>query len=132
MALTAFATVQDMQDLWRTMTAAEQARATVLLLAVSNRLRQQAKAAGMNLDDLAAADEVYAAVLKTVTVDVAARAMNTPTDEVPMSQMSQSALGYTVSGTYLVPGGGIFIKRDELKLLGIRRQRIGAAEYDFN
>ena len=28
----------------------------------------------------------------------------------PMTQMSESALGYSVSGTYLVPGGGLFIK----------------------
>jgi hypothetical protein len=42
-----------------------------------------------------------------------------------MTQMSESALGYTVSGTYLSPGGGLFIKKTELARLGLRRQRIG-------
>ena len=42
--------------------------------------------------------------------------------------MSESALGYTVSGTYLVPGGGLFIKKSELARLGLRRQRIGVRE----
>ena len=49
----------------------------------------------------------------------------TPTDKEPMTQMSESALGYSVSGTYLVPGGGLFIKQSELSRLGLKRQRFG-------
>lgn len=45
-----------------------------------------------------------------------------------MSQYSESALGYTVSGTFLVPGGGLFVKKSELERLGLRRQRIGVIE----
>lgn len=70
--------------------------------------------------------EVYDSVVRSVTVDVCARVMMTPTDEPPMTQMSQSALGYSVSGTYLVPGGGIFIKRSELASLGLTGQKVGA------
>ena len=71
-------------------------------------------------------------VVKSVTVDVIARALMTSTDSEPMSQMSQSALGYTVSGTYLVPGGGLFIKRSELARLGLRRQRCGVIDLNGN
>ena len=46
-----------------------------------------------------------------------------------MTQYSQSALGYSVSGTYLVPGGGIFIKNTELKILGLKNQRYGVIEF---
>jgi len=47
--------------------------------------------------------------------------------------MSQSALGYSVSGTFLVPGGGLFIKRSELARLGLLRQRVEVIElYDRN
>ena len=44
--------------------------------------------------------------------------------------MSQSALGYSVSGTYAVPGGGIgnAIMDRDLKRLGLKRPRIGAIE----
>ena len=49
----------------------------------------------------------------------------TPTDKEPMTQESQSALGYSWSGTFLSPGGGLFIKKDELKRLGLKRQKIG-------
>jgi hypothetical protein len=72
--------------------------------------------------------DVLTSVVKSVTVDVVARALMTPTNEAPMSQMSQSALGYSVSGTFLVPGGGLFIKKSELARLGLRRQRIGVIE----
>ena len=66
--------------------------------------------------------------MKSVTVDVAARTLMTSTDGEPLSQMSESALGYSVSGTYLVPGGGLFIKKSELARLGLRRQRMGVRE----
>ena len=85
----------------------------------------------MDLDDLVSADPDYAEVAKSVTVDVTARALMTSTDSEPVTQMSQSAMGYSAQATFLVPGGGLFIKKSELERLGIRRQRFGAFEiYD--
>lgn len=75
-----------------------------------------------------ATGQVLSSVVKSVTVDVVARAIMTPTAGTPMSQMSQSAFGYSMSGTYLVPGGGLFIKRSELARLGLRRQQIGVID----
>jgi hypothetical protein len=45
-----------------------------------------------------------------------------------MAQESQSALGYTWSGTYAVAGGGIAnsILKNDLKKLGLLRQKAGA------
>ena len=70
--------------------------------------------------------------MKSVTVDIVARVLMTSTNAEPMTQMSQSALGYTVSGTYLVPGGGLFIKKTELARLGLRRQRYGVIDFYGN
>ena len=67
-------------------------------------------------------------VEKSVVVDVIARTLMTSTDAEPMTQRSESALGYSVSGTYLVPGGGLFIKKSELARLGLKRQRIGVID----
>ena len=67
-------------------------------------------------------------VLVSVVVDVIGRTLNTSTTAEPMSQYSQSALGYSMSGTYLVPGGGLFIKNSELRRLGIVRQRWGCVD----
>ena len=123
-----YATIEDIIALWRPLTPQEQERAAALLPVVSDSLRQAARNVGRDLDAMLEDGEVLENVLKSVTVDVTARAIMTPTDDAPMTQMSQSALGYSVSGTYLVPGGGLFIKKSELARLGLRRQRIGVIE----
>lgn len=127
-----FATVNEMTELFRAMTADEQARAAKLLPIVSDTLRVEARNAGKDLDRMIAADcsGAYANVVKSVTVDVTARALMTPTNEAPVSQFSQSALGYSVSGTFLVPGGGLFVKREELRRLGLRVQKGGCIRLD--
>ena len=123
-----YATIDDIIALWRPLTPQEQERAAALLPVVSDSLRQAAHNVGRDLDEMLAMGAVLENVLKSVTVDVTARAIMTPTDDAPMTQMSQSALGYSVSGTYLVPGGGLYIKKSELARLGLRRQRIGVIE----
>lgn len=123
-----YATIDDIIALWRPLTPQEKERATALLPVVCDSLRMEAKKVGRDLDEMLENGDVLANVLKSVTVDVTARALMTPTDDTPMTQMSQSALGYSVSGTYLVPGGGLFIKKAELARLGLRRQQIGVIE----
>ena len=127
--MTPFATVEDLNSLWRPLKPEEQIRAEELLKVVSNRLRQEADRVGKDIDKMIEESESYKDVVKSVTVDIVARTLMTSTDKEPMTQFSQSALGYTVSGTFLTPGGGIFIKRDELKALGLRRQRYGVIEF---
>ena len=127
----AYATISDRTILWRTMTAAEQTRATELLDTVSARLRVEANKVGKDLDALVEADVDLASVAKSVTCDIVARTMMTATDKEPMTQFAESAGGYSVSGTFLVPGGGLFVKKSELASLGIRRQQFGGLElYD--
>jgi len=131
--MTPFATIDDLTNLWRPMSADEQTRATGLLPVVSNRLRQEADNVGKDIDQMISESEVYKDVVKSVTVDIVARTLMTSTTQEPMTQYSESALGYSVSGTFLTPGGGLFIKRDELKALGLRRQRYGVIEpYDYD
>ena len=123
-----FATLQDVIVLWREMTPAEEARAEALLPVVSDSLRMEAKKVGKDLDAMIEADSTLATVAKSVTVDVVARTLMTSTDQEPMTQASESGLGYSASGTFLVPGGGLFIKKAELARLGLKRQRIGVIE----
>jgi hypothetical protein len=120
-----FATIEDINTLWRQMTTAESTRADALLPIVSDSLREEAFKVGKNLDDMIEERPTLASVAKSVTVDVVARALMTSTDSEPATQFSESALGYSVSGTYLVPGGGLFIKKSELARLGLKRQRMG-------
>ncbi len=126
--MSSFAAVEDVVALWRDLSVAECERAEALLPIVSDSLRMEARKVGKDLDKLIAASPELAAVTKSVTVDVVARTLMTPNNEAPMTQFSQSALGYSQSGTYLVPGGGLFIKKSELARLGLRRQKIGVIE----
>lgn len=124
-----YATIDDIIALWRPMTPEETNRAEALLPIVSASLRTEAKKVCVDLDAEVAADVDLAAVAKSVTVDVVVRAMMTATDQEPMTQLTQSAGGYSVSGTFLVPGGGLFIKKSELARLGLRRQRYGVINF---
>lgn len=129
--MASYATTQDVIALYRPLTPEETQRVAVLLPIVIDSLRQEAHNVGKDLDQMVVDGELSASVVKSVAVDVVARTLMTPTDGAPMTQMSQSALGYSVSGTYLVPGGGLFVKKSELVRLGLRRQRIGVIElYD--
>jgi len=110
------------------MTPEEIERAKQLIPIICASLRQEAKKVHKDLDAMIATDEDLALVAKSVTVDVVARTLLTSTEDEPMTQTTQSALGYSVSGTFLVPGGGLFIKKSELSRLGLRRQRIGVID----
>ena len=123
-----YATVEEINKMWRPLTQAEEKRAEELLPIVSARLRTEAKNVGKNLDQMIADDEDLVYVAKQVTVDVVARMLMTSTNQEPMTQFSQSGMGYTVSGTYLVAGGGLFIKKSELAMLGLKRQRMGGID----
>ena len=120
-----YATIEDVRTLWRNLTQEETERAESLLEVVSASLRVKAKEVGKDLDAMIAEDPDLAVVAKSVTVDVVARTLMTSTNQEPMTQYAESGLGYSVSGTFLVLGGGIFIKRTELARLGLRRQKIG-------
>lgn len=124
-----FASTTDLEKLWRSLKPAEKERAEALLEIVSNSLRFEGEKVGKDLDKQAADSVAFASVLKSVTVDVVARTLMTSTDQEPMTQVTESALGYSYSGSFLVPGGGLFIKESELKRLGLKRQRYGVIDF---
>jgi hypothetical protein len=127
--MSTFATLADLTALWRPLTAAEQSRAEALLEVVSDSLRFEANKVGKDLDKMCEATPSLKTIAKSVTVDVVARTLMTSTDHEPMTQMTQSAGGYSATGTFLVPGGGLFIKKSELARLGLRRQRMGVLNF---
>lgn len=123
-----YATIDDVRQLWREMTTEETNKAGYLLEVVSASLRSEAKKVGKDLDAMLEADDDLQIVAKSVTVDVVARTLMTSTNSEPMMQVTESALGYSVTGTYLTPGGGLFIKKSELARLGLRRQKYGVMD----
>lgn len=124
-----YATIDDITALWRPLKPEEIERANALLEVVSDNLRVEAEKASKNIEKMVSENPSYANVVKSVVVDIIARTLMTSTDQEPMTQTSESALGYSWSGSFLVPGGGLFIKRSELERLGLRRQRYGVIDF---
>lgn len=123
-----YITIDELIAMWRAMTPEEIARAEQLIPLVCASLRIEAKKVEKDLDAMVEADEDLKLVAKSVTGDVVARALLQSTNQEPLSQFSQTAGSYTVSGTYLNAGGGLFIKKSELARLGIKRQRFGGMD----
>lgn len=130
--MASFATVADVLEITgKDYTGAEMNRIEALLELISDTLRTYATNIGKDLDKMADASTAYANVLKLTTVDIVIRAIRQSFDGDPLTQESQSAIGYTWSGTYAIPGGGIAgaIMKNDLKRLGLRRQQFGTIEF---
>lgn len=127
-----YCSVDDVISLWRPLKNDEILRVKELIPVIENSLRVEADKIGKDLDQMAKDNEAYSDVLKSVIVDVVARTLMTATDQEPMTQYSESALGYSFSGSFLVPGGGLFIKKSELSRLGLKRQRYGVIDFYEN
>ena len=127
-----FATLADVTTLTgKAFTTAEQTRINALLPMVSDLIREAGNKVGKDMDTEVAASDSYASVVKLVTVDVVLRIMRQSMDDEPMSQESQSALGYSWSGTYAIPGGGMAtaLLNNDLKKLGLKRQKYGVLDF---
>ena len=127
-----YATVADIQ-LFRPLTAQEQEQAAALLETASAKLRLTAKKYGCDLDGMIADDPDYDTAVKSVVVQAVIRALNSVSDNSPPAvQSSQAAMGYSVSMTWLASGQALYYLKNELKDLGLLRQRFGALEvYDL-
>lgn len=123
-----FATVEDIQRLYRPLSAAEQDRADALLPLVSDEIRVLGRNYGKDIDARIKIDSAYESVVKIVTCDVTFRILRQNNEGDAMSQESQSALGYSWSGTFAVAGGGIAnsILNNDLKKLGLLKQKMGS------
>lgn len=134
MAARVYATVQDIQTLIRPLTPAEQDKAESLLPIASAKLRLQASNYGADINQMIDDNEDYELAVKEIVcksvvraLDASAQTAQTAAASV-VSQESQSGLGYTASMTYLNAGQALYYLRNELKDLGIIRQRYGALD----
>ena len=124
------ASVNDVNRLWKPLSNAEQEQVEALLPVVSDSLRQEAKRVGKDLDEMIAKGEILPNVVKSVVVDIISRYLDQLSSDnaSTLSQESQSALGYSWSGTYVNTGGGMSILKKDLKRLGLTRQRFGMVD----
>lgn len=128
--MTNLASVNDVNTIWKHLSNAEQEQVEALLPIVSDSLRQEAKRVGKDLDEMIAKGEILPNVVKSVVVDIISRYLDQLSSDnaSTLSQESQSALGYSWSGTYVNTGGGMSILKKDLKRLGLTRQRFGMVD----
>ena len=121
-----FATVEDVMNLYGPLHADQLAKVEQLLTYTSSYFRTLAKEYGRDLNQEVIDDEDMKNNANLATCNVVIRELDKGNSS--LSQESQSALGYTWSGTYVNTGGGLSILNKDLKLLGLNRQRIGMVD----
>ena len=121
-----YATVTDVINLKRPLTADEQTRAGYLIPIISNLIRVEAQRTGRDYDEMIAATPILADVAKSVVCDVVIRELNTPDNQLPVASYSEAAGG--VSQSYSLPNssGAIKLWPSDMKALGLRVQKIDA------
>ncbi len=130
--MSALATIEDVM-VFITLTEEEIVKAEALLDIVSARLRFEAKKVNKNLDEMIENDSDLKIVAKSVIAGIVERTLKLQKSDSPIvSQYSESALGYSYSGTIPNPGESLYIKKNELKALGLKRQRYGVIDFYGN
>ena len=125
-----YASVEDYEKVYNTALNNDQHKRLLMLIELaSSLLREEANKRNMNLSAVISSSDYKANVAKMVVLACVHRVMSKDDDQdMPLEQFSQSALGYTFSGTYVNPGDDLYYLRNELKRMGIIKQRYGAME----
>lgn len=125
-----YASVEDYEKVYNTALNNEQHKRLLMLIELaSSLLREEANKRNMNLSAVISSSDDKANVAKMVVLACVHRVMSKDDDQdMSLEQFSQSALGYTFSGTYVNPGDDLYYLRNELKRMGIIKQRYGAME----
>lgn len=125
---TVYAAVEDVALLVRKLTTSEQEKAEQLLEIASAKLRIIAGEYGRDLDEMISLNPDMGLAVKEATVRAVVRALNASETDAPATQGTMSALGYSQTFSYLNAGQALYFLKNELKELGIIRQRFGAME----
>lgn len=111
----AFATVDDLQAGWRTLTSAEQEVAETLLLRASAFLTVKLNRKNIEIDP---EDELQALSLKTVTCNVVRRSMQS--GAVDGISSLQQTIGSTAASVQIYnPDGAFFLSKNDADMLGL-------------
>ena len=126
-----YATVSDIQAIGKSLTAQQMESAEVLLMQASAKLRTIAKKYGNDLDGMIAEDEDFGLTVKAVVIQAVCRALDAVNQSSTVSGGTESIGAYSLTTTYLNGGQSLYFLKNELKDLGLIRQRYGAIEiYD--
>lgn len=117
--MAAFATSQELEQRWRTLTVAEHTQATALLEDVSAMIR----ALVPTIDDRLVSGDLDAAIPRMVAVAAVKRAMQSPQGMEGVSAVNQTAGPFSQNTSFANPGGNLWLTRTEKLMLGASGQR---------
>jgi len=117
---TNFATVEDLEKVWRELSEEEKKRAEELLPMASDYLRQVALNNNIDLDKKVELNDIYAKNVRTITLEIVKRVLTTPKDAPPADSWSQAANPYSETIHFTDPSSNIYLKKSEYQLLGFK------------
>lgn len=127
-----YATVSDIIAIGKNLTAEEQTSAEILIQTASSKIRIIARKYGIDIDknisDTTTGDDLSVAVKNAVVQSVIRAIDSLSSTSSAVSQNSETNGAYNISMTYLNAGQSLYFLNNELKDLGIIRQRYGAIE----
>lgn len=127
--MTSYATTDDVIALRGAMSADALERLNTILPICSAELRSIATKNGKDLNRMVFENEDVELMVKKGVVDASVNYYYSTENKEPiMTQFSQSAGGYTVSGTLANAGGAFYFPKQFLKDLGLKAQRVGTVE----
>lgn len=125
-----YAAVADITAL-KPLSAQEQEQAGVLLQYASDRLRVIGAKYGTDIDAQIAEDPDYGSAVKFTVINTVINALgrlSVSAGESAASQATQSGLGYSMTLTYSNAGSVLWFGKNDLKDLGLLRQKYGALD----
>lgn len=123
-----YITLAELAVLWHSMTTEEETKAQVLITSASSEIRLKAKKRGKDFDEMFNSDPDLQNVAKSVIAKVVGECMNKDSSQAPFSQFTESAGGYSLTGTYYSASLGTFFTRNDWKRLGLGSQLYGGLD----
>jgi len=120
-----YANVSDLTTL-KSLSAQELEASADLIQYASSLLYTKAEIVGVDLDAKVESSEAYAIAVKAVVVQAVLRALSaiSGNDNINLSQMSQSAMGYSISMSYSNASKAVYFLDNELKELGLTKKQV--------
>lgn len=131
--MNSYATVDDVIAYRGALTPDAVTRMGTILPACSAELRLIAKRMGKDIDEMIAESEDIEIAVKKGVVDASVNYYNSTESKDPlMTQFSQAAGGYSISGTLTNVGGSFYFPKKFLKDIGLANQKVGTIEvFDY-
>lgn len=123
-----YLTLEELDVFWRAMTDEEKEKAEKLIEACSAEIRLRAKKRGKDFDEMFTADDDLKLVAKSIISKVVGETMNKDVNQAPFSQFTESAGGYSLTGTYYSASIGTFFTKTDWKRLGLGSQLYGGLD----